>query len=834
MKKVFSKKFLVPIMAMLLCVTVAFGTVVVADSTSGGSNITINVNATDTVKKYEGSTEDAIYLGEGWNEWDMSFGPDAVLKTGMSDAYFEVTAQRILKVKPNMVRFMIQPYYLAYLDDGTYGEKSWTDGKLNFDSPYMYNFWRYLEVFQAAGTAVELNYGYTCPKPMNTWFCIKDVPTSTKQLDTYGYAGTSAPRDLKTFARNLGLLIDECAKRGFIAGTDEYADGKERRLHSTIQYINFYNEVHYGGEYTAFGDKRAYWCRMLQYVHEDLQDRGYRSKDEKAVEDRDLHSILIIGLESSTSGNIAPYQENTRLFIDYLYTNAYQKGYCESFDTHLYINYFGKSGLTRGIDAVKTTAYATERWPMNIKGTYNILIAEHGSSESSANYTGSADGKSDYSGIATPFDGSSISQAIGFSLGGCMATLNWFSHDQYYPRNPNFMNSAFVHFWAWTSYNKVENGSLTGYKDSSGKFMGIEGVNSTFGESIFMRYLPDNASVAKSTVDSTNENYVRLASYMNDTDTAVVAEFDYYGGTADDASTPGFSYSEYKKDRDNGDGKWTYNPRTVRINLGTAAEGAYKAGKKYYKYTYEFVESSFNTSVESQTVYDGNAIMPDGVELEVKYENGNYYIEDTISANHCLVVYSTVEPLQQIALTGTVDKTTTPWTYSDDYCREIVYDLADEDQVNNGVQITVDIDKCTGISQGAKFVFDVYRGVIDPCEGDDIPEYLASADGFNNEDLKKAYLNTNCSEFKNSETYGTTLNKRPGTVTTNEDGVSATYKCDAEAKAGDTIAVRVKLATDSGSSMGTQTKKTNGNVLQIYDTEVYAISVIKIIDSSAK
>ena len=169
MKKVFSKKFLVPIMAMLLCTAVAFGTVVVADTTSGGSSITINVNPTETVKKYEGSGEDAIFVGLGINEWDMALGPDAIVKAGMSDAYFEINAQRIIKIKPKMVRFMICPYYLCYMDDDDGGEARWTNGELNFNSAFMYNFWRYLEVFQAAGTAVELNWGYQNMNPMIYW-----------------------------------------------------------------------------------------------------------------------------------------------------------------------------------------------------------------------------------------------------------------------------------------------------------------------------------------------------------------------------------------------------------------------------------------------------------------------------------------------------------------------------------------------------------------------------------------------------------------------------------------------------------------------------------------
>ena len=71
MKKVFSKKFLVPVMAMLLCVAVAFGTGAIAAETGGNANIVINVNPDDTVKKYEGSKEEGTSLIP--NQYAMGF-----------------------------------------------------------------------------------------------------------------------------------------------------------------------------------------------------------------------------------------------------------------------------------------------------------------------------------------------------------------------------------------------------------------------------------------------------------------------------------------------------------------------------------------------------------------------------------------------------------------------------------------------------------------------------------------------------------------------------------------------------------------------------------------
>lgn len=772
MKKVFSKKFLVPVMAMLLCVAVAFGTVAIAAGTSGNADIVIQVNPTETVKKYEGSGEDAIFVGLGMNEWDMALGPDAIVNAGMSDAYFEINAQRIIKIKPKTVRFMILPYYLCFMDDADGGEKRWTDGELNFNSAFMYNFWRYLEVFQAAGTAVELNWGYMNMKPMAYWFGIKDVPASADDIRTFGMTKRSAPRDLQAFANNFVKLLDECERRGFIVKGDKSA--------STIQYVAFYNEVYNSNsEFATFGDKRAYWCKMLQYVHEALVKAGYRN-----ASDRSKNTIAIVGTEHGGSPSLHP---GIAQFNDYVYENAYKKGYCDMMNYHQYLNWAKDlaSGSARGTQYTEGASWSNERWKMDGDGSYGPLIAEMGGSEGAVTYIASADGNPSYSGNATPFDGTAVSIAIGASLGGAHSALSWFSHDSYFVRQANFRNSSVLHAWAYPS--------MTG-KNSGSKALGVEGVNSTFGEEIFSRYVPQNSKVAKSTVNEGNEDSVRLATYMKDNDTAVVAEFDYFGGMEKDGSTPSFDYSSYKANPN------SYKTRTVRINLGN------RKGT-YYKYVHEYPESSFIDSKESMSMFDGNAILPDGKPIEVKGSAGNYYIEDTISANHCLVIYSTMEPAKQIALA--------------DKSREISYSLAS--QKTTGVEIKVDTNACVRITDGTEFAFDVFRGVVD--------SYAENEDGyptnyFETDALKKAYLKTDCSEYKESAENGTTLNKRKGEVTPNADGKSATYKCDANAKVGDTIAVRVKIKNDTSLLSSVN----NGeNKLQVYDTDVYAVAIIKIV-----
>lgn len=794
MKKVFSKKIFIPITALFLCTVVAFGTAAVASQRAANINISVNVN--DTVKKYEGSNEDAIYAGFGMNEWDMSFGPDAVLNTKMSDAYFEVTAQRLLKIKPKVVRFMINPYYLCYMDDEDAGEakwnaaeKGWRYAQLDFNTPYMYNFWRYLEVFQAAGTKVMMNYAYCEVPPMNKWFCIKDAPAPEAKISEYGMTTNSLPRNLDAFANNLVAILKECEKRGFIAKTREK---------STIQFINFANEVTWSeGSLASFGDERVYFCKMQEYVHKALVKAGYRSGDAKALEDRTKHRIYVIGIDTGSVGRTI--NKRVSSYIDYVYENSVKKGYSDLINHHQYLHYEltenGGSNLIRGSYAEDTATFSNNRWVADSKGTLNVIVGECGGSEAKGFWQGPADGQEEFSGVGMPFDGTNVSQSIGLSLGGAYSNLYWFTHALYYPRTPNFINGSILNLWQSPSADKV-----------GGVQHGLEEVNATFGETgIFMRYVPADSKVARSTVDDANKDSVLLATYMNGDDTAVVAEFDY---------ARNFNYKNFKNGVDIAE-------RTVQIDL----EG--RTSKKYYKYVYEFAESSFVDSQEAYNMYDGNAILPDGKPVSVV--DGK--INDTISGNHCLVIYSTIEPAQQIALAGTVTKDEDGKSvYSSDYSREITLDLANEEQKNNGVEIKVDLSACKNIDSDDTFEFDVFRGVIDTFPAEEAPKYLSSKEGFNKSALADAFFDVNCFEYKNSkvESGDQKLNLRQGSVEKKDD-LTAIYKCAPDAKAGDTIAIRVKLEGDT--RLFNSVNKGNDR-LQVYDTDVYAVAIIKIVDTT--
>ena len=739
MKTLRNKKIFIPLVALFLCVVVAVGTF--ATATYNDSNITINVNASDTVKKNSNSTEDVNFVGLGVNDWGMDIGPESIELNSMTDAYFEINAQRLLKMKPRMVRFMVQPYYLCYMGSETKGEAEWTAGNLNYNSVYMYNVWRYLEAFEAAGTEVFLNWGYSYIEPMQEWFAIKDVPSKTKP------SKRSAPRDLQAFADNLAIFLTECQNRGF----------------NNIKYVSFYNEVmNSNSEFTAFADKRTYWVSMLKLVHEALVEAGFRD----ASGDRSKHEVLICGMDSANNGTTledfgaTPSGTSPIAFMDYVYNNAYLEGYCDVLDSHQYLRHGAKGNqLSKGTNATGFVQELNDKW-QSVNGGLNFIIAEMGTNyiePTEGTYNGAS-----YSGRKAGFNQTMVSQMIGNSLGGATASLNWSWRALYFPMNAGFNNDEVN--CAWRIPSRYDEKNPTKY--------GIDNVGSTYGSyGLPMRYVPKDSKVAKSTASTTS---AIVASYMTATDTAIVVEYDYANG---------FDYATYKTDA-------THCQRNVTVNL----DG--RTGKQYYKYTYEYPDGSFIDTDAAWNMYDGNAILNDGVKIGTAASST---LNDTISGNHCLVIYSTIPPLQQIEL------------------KTVELECSKDGNVTVEVENVYNLSS-VGVIKPSKFNFEVYRGNVNNINLytlDDEYSYVKQAQ-------RQFYLDVDCAEYKNSGV-DNKLDLRMGTIDTN--GV---YTPAADAKIGDTVAIRVTAKSGDNTNLSSNIGDANKR-LQVYDTDAYAIAIIKIV-----
>lgn len=706
-KKFCTKKTYGVIIAIIMCFTVTFASVAVSRVFSS-TDILIKVNKTDTLEK--------TYTGFGANLWSGDLHPDGIKLNNFSEAYFEINAQRILKMKPKVVRYMISPHFLCYLDDADKGEARWKKGEMNFDSIYMYNFWRYLEVFEAAGTEVLINFGYAATDDIKDWFTIKDSPDRVGGI-------RSAPEDLDAFANAFNEFIKECDRRGFVEN-------------GTVKYVTFYNENDSTQtEYNCFGDERAYWCTMIEKIHNCLVASGYRYNGL----DRSKNKILISGADLTTSGNM-----NVDILDDYysyVYENLYQKGYCDTFNFHMYVQNHEriKNGQQSTLGKYDSKClYATDQTEIlnKLNAVYadkyglNFIMAEVGA----ANEQSTIDGKK---GVRTLFNGNAVSLLMSNARGGALTSLYWVlcGHKPLEPVSYNFSSELYP--WEIPSIETDDTG--------------IDKVNSSYGPvAMAMRYIPENSKVALSTTnldpktDSGNKyrtwtpDTVFATTFMNDNDTSIVVEVD------------------------------TEINRNITVDL----EGMTGT---FYKYIYKFPDSDLVDSEEAKTQFDGNALFADGIKSSVAtVEDG--MIIDSVGKGHYAIIYSTIEPIKEIEL------------------KSVSLECKKGESVKVEVENIYNITGISNASDANNYNFEVYRGVTDT---------VKDSNG------KNTYL----LDLKNR-------NIRKGSI--NEDGV---YTPDANAQVGDTVAVKVTVKNLQNNISGSEITRE-----QIYNTDTYAIAVIKIVE----
>ncbi|MFV9426879.1 chitobiase/beta-hexosaminidase C-terminal domain-containing protein [Microbacterium sp. S1037] len=162
---------------------------------------------------------------------------------GYSDADWAVDAERIATIRPKVARVWFQIDWME-------PEK----GVYTWDSDRMKAFYAYLDAFKAAGTDIELNFGWKVGSTVHDWFGIPGV-------DPW----TSAPADNAAYAASASALIDQL---------------KNVRGYDNVKYLTYYNEPNGSWDFEAPGDQQAAYVQMAQAVHQRLVADGLRDEVE--------------------------------------------------------------------------------------------------------------------------------------------------------------------------------------------------------------------------------------------------------------------------------------------------------------------------------------------------------------------------------------------------------------------------------------------------------------------------------------------------------------------------------------------------------------------------
>ncbi len=556
MLKKFSKRAIITTLSVALCFVIAGVTTAVSIGRSSG--IRMAIDASEVLQEH--------YTGVGANMWVNDLDEESIAYLDMSEAYVEVNLKRLMTVKPKLMRIMIMPQYIIDASDGKNGEENWKNGIYDFDTDSMHNFWRYCELFKASGTQVELNFGGATSTDVLEWFGIPDL------VDQHG--GTrSAPEDLEAWALATASLLKECHDRG-------YGD--------VVTYLNFYNESGHAN-YGAYGDKRVYWCKMLELVHYELL------KDDYKVSGKTLRELTtVIGADNDTQ-QLFGYDTQHKEWFDYIYENAYKKGYCDTMSTHTYMNTSTNTTYMHNVNEVSD--YLQDVVAEYPDMDQDLMVTEFGRLGIDG-----VNGEGTDGGYSTT---SAAGQLIVQANAGVSASLYWFGVGGYIPSPlSNFQAGATL----WDSPS-LRNRSV-GVTDSYTKvYNGVDGVTATFGElGMVMRYIENDSKIIKTT---TNSDDFRLAAYTKDEDTTIVVEIE----------------------RDS-------ESRDFTIDLDDRTD------KTYYRHIYEFPSDDVMISAEADSQFGENAILPEGTALDTS--SGE--ITDSVGEGHYLIVYTTYPNAQQVVL----------------------------------------------------------------------------------------------------------------------------------------------------------------------------------------
>lgn len=298
--KIFSKRILTAVIALVLCVSVAIASYALPSALSGLSANPVP-DRQIIVPKADGSYTEIQddFIGYGDNHWDADYHSD------MNDSFQEVFNSRTNRISPGFMRMVFMPHWLMYTDRSIEEqEAAWEVGNYNTNNRDYLKFMRNIEMFARAGTVPQVNFGWCISDDakVTDWFIVED----SNRTDGI----SAAPKNLDAYAQACAFLMERVLKIW-----DKYC---VEDVNDEFVRLSFYNETQ-GPSWEAFGDEREYWCEMIKKIHYELEktpfySARYAAKYNKHTDSEKTNArdyIEIVG--SEVSGNIG------EIYIQYVY-----------------------------------------------------------------------------------------------------------------------------------------------------------------------------------------------------------------------------------------------------------------------------------------------------------------------------------------------------------------------------------------------------------------------------------------------------------------------------------------------------------------------------------
>lgn len=198
---------------------------------------------------------------------------DNAVGSGYNSVAWEFERHKILNAKTTFARTLIDmdaiitdteedPERTDYQNNSDY--RYYMSGVYSFDNDSAESLWKILDCAEEAGTNIIFNTGWKVARRIQSWY-----PATSKN------AGSSAPYDINAFVRaNIAWLL-ECQSRGY----------------DNIRYIDFGNEVNWGGDFVMHEDSVSYhtklitlMCKAIEYAQDNTVHYKALDKNGNLVE----------------------------------------------------------------------------------------------------------------------------------------------------------------------------------------------------------------------------------------------------------------------------------------------------------------------------------------------------------------------------------------------------------------------------------------------------------------------------------------------------------------------------------------------------------------------